>query len=361
MTVPGLPRSRGSTAAPPSRRRRRGRGVGPASRWIWTSFLLPVLSVSLLLAGPSVGAAQDRIQALAVECGDGSATTTARCREVALRTQAARGAVGLLAAGGPELPGASGTVGLRIGNVPRISLAARLLGADAAFAAGLPPEGDPLPGGTLAGDDAFVTGLHLTGVVGLFDGFSPVPTVGGLLSLDLMATGSFLFLPEDRGFPGSEFAFGTGARLGLLRESFTLPGVSTSFVHRWGGEMTVAGGGSGAFDLSVSSFRATVGKDLVGVGVLLGGGLDRFTGGASISLTEMEGGVGDPGWDASTGGFTDTRPVLYGGATLSFLVLQLSAEVGWADGFDTVPGRPSGGFDPTVGSWFGGLAARLTY
>lgn len=365
MTAPGLPRSDAAPGAGHPRSRAGHHPDRTDEQWGRAPHSFPVLSalavlLLLVLVAPADGGAQDRILELAGECG-GDATSTARCRETALRVQAARGAVGLLAAGGPELPGAAGTVGLRIGNVPRISVAARLTGVDAAYAGELAPTGDPLPGRNLSGDDVFLTGLHLTGVVGLFDGFSPVPTVGGLFSLDLMATGSFLFLPEDRGFPGSEFTFGAGGRLGLLRESFTLPGVSTSFVHRWGGEMSVTGGGSGAFDLSMSSFRATVGKDLVGVGVLLGGGLDRFTGGASISTTEMEGGVGDPGWDASTGDFTDTRPLLYGGAALNFLVLQLSAEVGWAGGFEAVPGRPSGGYDPTAGSWFGGLSARLTY
>lgn len=328
-------------------------------------FVAPGIFASLLLGFllPSMGAAQEEILGLAQECGGGDATTTARCREIALRTQAARGALGLLAAGGSELAGSAGTVGLRIGNVPRVSLAAGLQGVDASFAGGLPPVADPLPGGTVSGDDVFVTGLDLTGVVGVFDGFSPLPTVGGLLSVDLLANGSFLFLPEDRGFPSSEFVFGAGARVGLLRESFTLPSVSASVVRRWGGQVTVGGGGgtgSGAFDVSTTSFRLTLGKDLVGAGILLGAGLERSTGGVSIATTEVSAPVGDPAWDASVGDLTDTRPLFFGGASLTFLVLQVSAEVGWAGGFDEIPGRPTG-YDPTAGSWFGGIGARLTY
>lgn len=331
----------------------------------FVTFPASIVLLGICTLFPPVGAsAQSEITGLAEECGGGDPSSTIRCREVALRTQAARGAVGLLATGGSALPGSAGTVGLRIGNVPRVSVAARLRGADASFAAGdLPPYNAPplpSPGGTVSGDDVWVTGLDLTGVVGLFDGFSPVPTVGGLLSLDVLATGTFLFLPEDRGFPSSEFVFGAGARIGLLRESFTLPGASVSIVRRWGGELTVGGGGSGAFDLSMTSFRATMGKDLVGLGLLLGAGLDRYSGGMSIATTPVTGVVGDPGWAATTGDFTDTRPLLYGGASLSFLVLQLSAELGWAGGFDRIPGR-SAGFDPTAGSWFGGIGARLTY
>lgn len=349
--------------------------VGPVGRFSVVGSL--AAAGCLALAAPSlpvgpvgpVGlAAQAEITGLAEECGGGDPSATIRCRETALRTQAARGAVGLIATGGPVLAGSAGTVGLRIGNVPRISVAARLRGADASFAsASLPPytpSPPPPPAGTVAGDDVSVTGLDLTGVVGVFDGFSPAPTVGGLLSLDVLATGTVLFLPEDRGFPSSEFVYGVGGRVGLLRESFTLPGASVSVVRRWGGEMTVGGGGpgaaSGAFDLSLTSFRATVGKDLVGVGLLLGAGLDRYSGGMSIATTSLSGGVDDPAWEATTGDFTDTRPLLFGGASLSFLVLQISAELGWADGFDRISGRTSG-FDPTAGSWFGGLGVRLTY
>ncbi|MDX1566289.1 MAG: hypothetical protein R3223_00715 [Longimicrobiales bacterium] len=315
------------------------------------------------MSGATPVAGQEGILNLAQECGGGDPTAVDRCREVALRIQSARGVVGLIAGGGPEVPGSAGTVGLRIGNVPRVSVAARLNAADASFTGALPPAGNPLSGGTLPADDVFVTGLDLTGVVGVFDGFSPLPTVGGVLSLDLLATGSFLFLPEDRGFPSSEFVFGAGARLGLLRESFSLPGVSASVVRRWGGETNVEGGtgvGSGAFELSSTSLRVTVGKDLVGVGLLLGTGLDRYSGAVSISTSGASGPVGDPAWDATAGELTDTRPVFFGGASLNYLVLQLSAEVGWMGGFDEIPGRSSG-YDPTRGSWFGGLGVRLTY
>ncbi|MFW6198937.1 MAG: hypothetical protein ACOC8K_00045 [Gemmatimonadota bacterium] len=336
----------------------RGRIQGLPTAVLFCSVLL-VLDV----LGPTPAAGQEEILSLAQECGGEDATTLDRCREVALRTQAARGVVGLVAGGGPELPGSAGTVGLRIGNVPRISVAARFNAAHASFTGRLPPVGDPLPDGTLSAADVFVTGLDLTGGVGLFDGFSPLPTVGGVLSLDVLATGSFLFLPEDRGFPSSEFVFGAGARLGLLRESFSLPGVSASVVRRWGGEMGVEGGGgvgSGAFDVSSTSLRVTAGKDLVGVGLLLGAGLDRHSGAVSISTTGAMGPVGDPAWDATVGELPDTRPVFFGGASLNYLVLQLSAEVGWVGGFEPVPDRPSG-YDPTKGSWFGGLGARLTY
>jgi len=55
-----------------------------------------------------------------------------------------------------------------------------------------------------------------------------------------------------------------------------------------------------------------------------------------------------------------SRPLFFGGASLNFLVLQLSAEFGWAKGFTAPSGYGGADFDPTRGSAFGNLAARLT-
>ena len=55
-----------------------------------------------------------------------------------------------------------------------------------------------------------------------------------------------------------------------------------------------------------------------------------------------------------------SRALFFGGASLNFLILQLSAELGWANGFSAPPGYTGAEFDPARGSPFGSLAARLT-
>lgn len=313
------------------------------------------LALLALSGAPPVVSGQETVGELAAGCGD-----PAWCREVALAGQAARAGFGLLSSGGSEVPGSAGTLGWRLSSVPRVAMAAEVAGARVPF---------PVLGterrAVLDGDPFFAPALRFTGAVGVFDGFSPVPTVGGLFSLDLVASGGWVFLPEDRGFDGSAAGYGAGVRVGILRESFTLPGISVSAARRWGGEVTLTGvGGAGAvvpeaaFDPSVTSVRATVGKDVLAVGLLAGAGWDRYGGDLRI-----DSGLSSPGTaprEAATDEMADSRFLVFGGASLNYLILQLSAELGWAGGMDPVPGRPAGGFDPGGSSWYGSVGARLT-
>lgn len=325
-----------------------------------------VLGLAVLLGvSPLAAGAQETVSGLAAECGAGDGFREAWCREVALATVAARSGLGLLASGGSEPSGSAGTLGWRVDGVPRVSGALRL-GLASVASPRLGWRGDADEPRIPAPDRSFVAStVRLDAAVGIFEGFSPRPTVGGVLSVDALASTAFAFLPGSRGFgDGATSSVGLGARLGLLRESFTLPAVSVSAAHRWWGavELRPAVGGEatpgGSFDLSASSLRGTVGKDLYGVGVLLGAGWDRYAGRARLD-SGLPG--EDDGWDASSDDLVDSRLVAFAGASRTFLVLQLSAEVGWAGGLDPVSGREAGGWDPEDASWFGSVAARLTY
>ena len=61
-----------------------------------------------------------------------------------------------------------------------------------------------------------------------------------------------------------------------------------------------------------------------------------------------------------SGSLTSTRTLLFGGASLNFLVLQLSAEAGWAGGLGAVQGYEGAPFDPKAGTGWASLAFRLT-
>ena len=191
---------------------------------------------------------------------------------------------------------------------------------------------------------------------GLLDGFSPRPTVGGVLSLDVFAGAGVLFLPEGAGFLGNTTTWGVGANVGLLRESFTLPGITLSAAYRGVGELQLGDRTAGdaiqvVFDPSVTSLRALIGKDLLAFGVLAGVGWDRISSDASLT-------VAGPG--AASGDVKSTRPLIFGGASVNLLLVQFSAEGGWAGGFDAVPGRSTSGYDPEDGSLFLSLAGRVT-
>ena len=98
-----------------------------------------------------------------------------------------------------------------------------------------------------------------------------------------------------------------------------------------------------------------VGKDLFAVGLLVGAGWGVYSTAARI-------GVADDlaGYVTVEARLKASRLLFFGGASLNFLVLQLSAEFGWAKGFSAPSGYAGAAFDPTRGSVFGSLAARLT-
>jgi len=102
-----------------------------------------------------------------------------------------------------------------------------------------------------------------------------------------------------------------------------------------------------------------VGKDIRGVGFFGGVGWDRYSGDATLAVTDPAGGDLDA---AGSGKLESERTLLFLGASRTFLTLQISGEVGWAEGFDpALPQTSQGGFDPGAGSYFGSLALRLTF
>jgi len=313
-----------------------------------------VLLIALAgLALPASAGAQD-VESLADACVAGGGEVV-RCTELAVTARALQGHLGLSTGLGSEVAGSAGTLGRRLGATPRIALEAR-----AAFAhLALPDLADP--GSEPSREATFVVPSIRGGITaGVFDGFSLLPTVGGFLSLDLLAHGSVVFLPTSEGFDGKASALTLGARLGILRESFTLPGVSVSFSRRMLGSVAYGsaegpGGGEVEVDPSVTSVRATVGKDLLAVGLLLGMGWDHYSGSATIRAA-TDGGIVSEG----TSSFTSSRRLYFAGAAWNFLVLQLSAEAGWAGGFGAVTGYRGAPFDPTGGNFYGSMAFRLT-
>jgi len=218
-----------------------------------------------------------------------------------------------------------------------------------------------LPGGETT---ASLPSMHISGTMGLFDGFSLGPTVGGVGSVDLTVSAHGITPPKDKGFQESVKGWGVGARVGILRESFTLPGISLSASHRFlgsanlwevdGGDRSEAG-----FDLRVSSLRTVAGKDIGGIGFFGGTGWDRYAGDVTLVVTDPGGGDLD---STGAGELRSERRLYFFGGSMTFLALQVSVEVGWAEGFTpTLPVLSEDGFDPSSRSEFGALTFRLTF
>lgn len=289
-------------------------------------------------------------------CAADQTALLAACRELALTFQAHQGGVGLAVAGGSDLPGSASTLGRRLGTVPRVTVSTRLGFVGIPFPDVLGTGGAPAPE-----ESYFAAALRAGASIGILNGFSVAPTIGGILSLDLLGELGLIVLPGGEGFQGGTTAYGVGARLGVLRESFTLPGVSVSLVRRGVGDIEfgdVRGGDPAEvdLDLTATSVRAVVGKDILGIGALAGMGWDRYGSDVTLSLATP-----GPVVRATGDGIETDRTLYFAGASFTFLIVQLSAEAGLAAGYDPVSGRPSGGYDPTDRVFFGSLAARLTF
>ncbi|MEZ4422700.1 MAG: hypothetical protein R3E98_04785 [Gemmatimonadota bacterium] len=287
--------------------------------------------------------AQSSAGALAQACAAGAPAAVEACRA------AAAGALGLglgsalLSSGGSLAPVPPNTLGRRLAEGgPRVALSARLLGARV----------ETLGPGPEQPHEQWGWGLRTGLSAGLFDGFRPVPSVGGVLSVDGFAHLDRLALGSDAVAEGA-WGYGGGLRIGLLRESFTAPGVSVDLAWQRAGRLDLGTGAApiATVEASTRSARVSVGKDLFGLGLVAGAGRD---------WTRLDLDVDAPGGAPVSGTVEPARDVLFVGASLNFLVVQVAGEAGWMGGASD-PGLAGAPLDPGSDRLFGGLTVRLVF
>jgi len=338
----------------------------------------------MMLAGAAVLAAsplaaQGNINSV---CSSVPADARDECAIVAQAVDAAQPQLGILMAGGNPILGTASTGGVRLGLIPRVSLTGRVN----VVAARMPDIRE------LDDDRANEFSVPAPAVganvsVGVTQGFSLAPTIGGFGAIDLLGSVSVLPLSLLDDFGDNAFSWGAGARVGLMRESFVTPGVSVSLMYRNLGDVTfgqVCESGEGPsltapvdpnrrsctgdgdfgeidFGLSNWSARAAVSKRLLGLGLTAGVGYDKFDTDANFAFsTPAVGGtrevflfdnvaVDNDRWSA----FLD--------ASFTVLVASLVGEVGWMQGSDPIQGFPSASdFDAGEGTWFGSVGMRIS-
>lgn len=269
-------------------------------------------------------------------CASSASAQSARITETAEIVQA-RTAIAL-AAGNP-LPGASSTLGMRIGKIPRVSAALRMTGVYLDIP-------DIRTTNTNDNSTALPRSVNVDAAVGIYSGMTLAPTLGGFASLDILASAGRVGLPDSDGFDTDPSSWAVGARLGILRESFTVPGVAVSAMYRHIGDMHYGNGTTtNQFQLrdnSVTSFRATVGKRLFVFGATAGVGIDKLSSNLDKSFNP---GSGLP-LVVSSGSFDNTRKTVFLDATWTMLVLNFVAEGGMQTGGDNT-------------GYYGSLAARI--
>ena len=311
----------------------------------------------LSLSGWFGAASAQDLTPLVNQCAlGGSAELLTSCQSAVLAVQAVRGGIGLADASGADLAGASSTIGRRLGSSPRVSADLRLRVARFTMP-------DILGGGTGVAGENTINGYGLRGsvAVGVLDGFSLMPTVGGVLSLDLIGSGSLIFLGESDGFLGNQGTLSVGGRLGIFRESFTMPGLTVSVVRSFGQtvDWTTAAVGAPQMDtdISTASVRAIIGKDFFTFAVLGGVGWnwDRGEMGVQVPDPTITGGQGI----GRMGDLTTRRRIYFAGVSITRLVYQFSLEGGWAGGYNGLAGY-AGAYDPGAITPFVSVAGRLT-
>ena len=352
-----------------SRRRYCGSGLANVHRCLYGFGLanlcrcLLVLGASLPLVAPSGAAGQDGgllkasasgVTELAEQCAPAFRDS---CRELSLAAMAIQRGTGLASALGSDVPGTPSTLGRRLGRVPRTSFSLSALGVRMSM-----PRVTGQSPADLGQEHGFTPwGLRAGAVAGLLDGFRLMPNMGGVLSLDLTASYSLVRLPKNAGFDGSSHGFGAGARVGLVRESFVLPGISLSATRRWHSSIRTGSTEDGdpaqvETGLTVSSLRATAGKNWFVIGVMAGAGWDRYEGDAHLALSTTGAGAA-----SAEGRMRSDRLLYFAAAWFNFVISQVSVEAGVAEGVeDPFSDDRSGGFDPAKRTWFASAAFRVT-
>lgn len=307
----------------------------------------------LVLAGLASPARAQAVVRMAGSCAEVSGGAP-WCAAGATAYQAAASGIGLAASAGSDIPGTSSTLGVRRGLGPRMALSARFTGARIPL-----PDLGEAPATHLPELRSTLTSASLEAAVGLFDGFRWAPQYGGFLSLDLVASVGVLGLAQSDGFEGNAYSAGVGARLGLLRESFDVPGISVSAVRRFVGDVRL---GAAAAPVTVrlepaaTSVRALIGKDFSAVGIAGGGGWDRYSGTVTIEGPES----GRQPRSVTLDGAALDRLLVFAGISRTWQVFLVAGEIGWAAGFDGLQKPAVQPFDPGAGSVFGSLSLRIT-
>lgn len=310
------------------------------------------IAVVIAAAGAQSADGQERLRA---DCAAAASQATRDFCELATHAvEALEARLGIVQIGGNPVPGTASPFGPKIGPVPRFGVDGRLTLA-----------GVELPAiqsiGSTETPDAVPVGLNVDAGIGVFPGFPLVPTVGGLFAIDVLAGAGVTLIPESDGFAGGQpFSWALGTRLGIMRESFTAPGISITAMYRRFGDVTWGDGDLVDTDAFVRldgrrawSLRGAVSKRIASLGVAGGAGWDFYSADARLRVADPD----DTAIEATEDGVSTSRFTAFANAAFTTLILNLVGELGWQAGGDS-PELPAGSV-PGQGGLYGGVAVRV--
>lgn len=318
--------------------------------------VFPVVMLSLAVSSQSE-ARQAADPASACDAVPGA--DRSRCLLAVQAADMLRPGVSMAYAGGSPVPGTYSTLGMRVPGVPRGSVSIR-----GNYVRGRAPDLLDLGREEVRPSLASVS---LDGVLGLVGGVSLLPGVGGIGSLDLLAGTGVIRLPTGAGFQsGTLLGWTVGLRLGLLRESFIVPGVSVTGSYRrletveYGDPELGSHPAYVRFEPSAWSVRGGVSKQVFGVGVGIGAGYDRYSGDTDLGVLGATG--GGAGYHLTISDHDGGRYATFANVSWTTLVFHTSVEAGWQWGSNQVPGHfpPAVGLDAEAGSLLLSVAFRIS-
>jgi hypothetical protein len=313
------------------------------------------------LANSSAPLASQDLSALTSSCiGKMRSDQSLICHRSILAARTIRSGVNLSAGYGSELPGSSNAIGRK----KEGRLQARNLSF--AFSSGFSriqiPNLYKVESGQALSNAVNVYGLNGTFVLGLFDGLTISPEVRGLFSMDVLGTASAQFFNWASDHPIVKAGTGSvGLRIGLLRESFSFPGITVSVVSQTGLELDLDSPRKDHVDLAVGNksmrFRTIIGKDFSKLGLLAGIGWNHNGGLLQGTIPGM---LARSAWSFSSEETVDRQVLYFTGLSFTDMVFQLSLELGLIGGLD-FPSNVYVGYGPDDSTVFSRLAIRVRF
>ncbi|MEP7176981.1 MAG: hypothetical protein ABI860_10565 [Gemmatimonadales bacterium] len=305
--------------------------------------------------------AASALRAQAAECTAFSGDAGRVCTAAVDASRAFHPLLGVLVSGGNPVLGTGGP----LGGPGHVSVTARVNAVEVV----LPRLSYDGSGTTVPrGQKVFAPAPQVEAAVGVFGG-----TPSGLLAVDVL--GSAQLLPagvfddfrvaaDARRIGDVALGLGIGARIGVLRETGPLPGISVSVMRRdlpaiTYGDLSAGDQFQYAIDLRAVNLRLVASKRVAVLDLAAGLGWDRYTGDARISVRNPTAPTG--GTSGVTVGLRTSRACAFVNAGIGLTLLRLVAEGGYLAGKDQKLSTDFEGFDTTKGKLFAGLGLRVGF
>jgi hypothetical protein len=325
------------------------------SKWLW------FMVCFFILVKPSGYLVSQNTIALTTSCvGKLPASRSMLCYPSILAARTIRSGAIIASSYGSEMPGSSSA----IGRTKNGQFRARNLSV--AFSSGLVrvnlPNLDVVQFDPESSSGLNIYGFNTTFDLGLFDGLTISPGVRGVFSIDVLGSASMGSFRWNSMYKRAKMGTGSlGIRIGLVRESFTLPGLTFSVFKGKGTILELESEIDDGIDLTVGNesmrFRTTMGKEFSKMGILGGVGWNNSNGLLKGNIPSMTSRFAST---FSSKELVDRQFLYFGGLSFTSMIFQLSMELGLIEGFGDVPSlyiRP----DPTEWSVFSRIAARIRF